>query len=87
MPEPLTTDEKKAFALELVLDAWDKALSNGVEPELLASVAIYAALADMVDNYGVEPVAEMCEELPARVRAGEFTLSEEDDEYTDGKGN
>ena len=65
---------QKAAALEAILDAWDKALAQGVEPEMLASAAIYAALADMVEMYGVEPVAEMCAELPTRVRAGEFTL-------------
>ncbi|MBI1186079.1 MAG: hypothetical protein GC206_01835 [Alphaproteobacteria bacterium] len=68
--------EQKAAALDAILDAWDKALAEGVEPEMLASAAIYAALADMVEMYGAEPVAEMCQELPARVRAGEFTLRE-----------
>ncbi len=77
MTTQLPSDAQKALALDLLLDAWDKALAKGVEPEMLASVAIYAALADMVDNYGVEPVAEMCEELPARVRAGEFTLNDD----------
>lgn len=66
--------EQKRRALELVLDAWDKALAEGAEPEIVASVAIYAALADMVDRYGADAVAEFCETLPARTRAGEFTL-------------
>lgn len=66
--------EQKAAALEAILDAWDKALAQGVEPEMLASAAIYAALADMVELYGQEPVAEFCAQLPARVREGEFTL-------------
>jgi hypothetical protein len=70
----MNDEAQKAAALEAILDAWDKALAQGVEPEMLASAAIYAALADMVEMYGVEPVAEMCAELPARVRAGEFTL-------------
>ena len=80
MAEPLSVDAQKALALDLLLNAWDQALSGGVEPEMLASVAIYAALADMVDNYGVEPVAEMCAELPERVRAGEFTLDNSGDD-------
>lgn len=66
--------EKKGRALELVLDAWDKALAEGAEPEIVASVAIYAALADMVDRYGEEAVAAFCATLPARARNGEFTL-------------
>jgi hypothetical protein len=66
--------DKKGRALELVLDAWDKALAEGAEPEIVASVAIYAALADMVDRYGEEAVAEFCASLPERTRKGEFTL-------------
>ena len=72
------TDAQKARALDLVLDAWDKALGEGVEPEVLASVAIYAALVDMVDRFGAENVADFCATLPERVRNGEFTLNEED---------
>ena len=44
---PATEDpEKKGRALELVLDAWDTALAEGADPEVIASVAIYAALAE-----------------------------------------
>lgn len=74
----MNESEAKARALDLVLDAWDKALSEGVEAEVLASVAIYAALVDMTDRFGAEPVAEFCASLPDRVRRGEFTLSADD---------
>ncbi|ANP47408.1 hypothetical protein [Candidatus Viadribacter manganicus] len=66
--------EKKGRALQLILDAWDKALAEGAEAEVIASVAIYAALADMVDRYGQDAVAEFCATLPDRTRRGEFTL-------------
>ena len=66
--------EKKARALELILDAWDRAVSEGADAEVVASVAIYAALADMVDRYGEDAVADFCATLPERVRRGEFTL-------------
>lgn len=66
--------EKKARALELVLDAWDQALAEGVDPEVVASVAIYAAMADMVDRFGEDAVADFCATLPERIRNGEFTL-------------
>jgi hypothetical protein len=69
--------DKKGRALELVLNAWDQALAEGAEPEIIASVAIYAALADMVDRYGAEAVAEFCASLPQRTRNGEFTLKVE----------
>lgn len=68
-------DDAKRRALELVLNAWDQALAEGVEPEVIASVAIYAALADMVDRFGAEAVAEFCATLPERARRGEFTLA------------
>ncbi len=80
MAEELTDEAQKALALDLILDAWDKALTKGVQMEMLASVAIYAALADMVEEYGVDVVADFCAELPARVRAGEFTLGDDDDD-------
>lgn len=65
---------QKARALELILAAWDKSLEEGVEPEVVASVAIFAALADMVDRFGEQAVAEFCASLPERTRRGEFTL-------------
>lgn len=66
--------EQKRIALNLLLDAWDEALAQGVTPEILATTAIYAALTDMVDTHGAEPVAEMFDGLPRRIRDGEFTL-------------
>ena len=66
--------EKKARALELVLDAWDQALAEEVDPEVIASVAIYAAMADMIDRFGEQAVADFCATLPERIRNGEFTL-------------
>jgi hypothetical protein len=66
--------EHKGRALELILNAWDQALSEGAEPEVVASVAIYAALADMVDRFGENAVANFCATLPERARKGEFTL-------------
>lgn len=66
--------EKKGRALQLILDAWDTALGEGADAEVIASVAIYAALADMVDRYGQDAVADFCATLPERTRRGEFTL-------------
>lgn len=70
----LSDDAQKSLALDLILTAWDEALARGVTPEMLASTAMFAALADMVDIHGEAAVAQFCSELPARVRAGEFSL-------------
>lgn len=71
---PDSDDKQKSIALELLLDAWDEALKEGVAPELVATSAIFAALTDMVDIYGEEPVAEMASGLPDRIRKGEFSM-------------
>ncbi len=84
MPPDLPEDKQKALALELLLDAWDDALEKGVAAELLASTAIFAAFTDMVDQFGIEPVAQMAETLPSRIREGEFSFDDEDDEEEDG---
>jgi hypothetical protein len=73
----MTDDEQKALALDLLLHAWDEALARGVAPDLLASTAIFAALADMIDIHGETAVAQFCTDLPARIRNGEFTLKDE----------
>lgn len=70
----MTQADPKARALELIIDAWEKALAEGAEPEIVASVAMYAAIADMVDRFGEEAVADFCSTLPERIRNGEFTL-------------
>ncbi|MDX2235588.1 MAG: hypothetical protein NW200_13910 [Hyphomonadaceae bacterium] len=70
--------EQKRLALDLILAAWDQGLARGVAPELMASTAIFAAFTDMVDLYGPEAVAQFCADLPARIRAGEFTLGDAD---------
>lgn len=67
-------DEQKSLALELILQAWDEALGRGCQPELIATSAIFAALTDMVDAYGEEPVADMADGLPERIRRGEFSM-------------
>lgn len=73
----LTEAEQKKLALDAIVTAWEAALARGVEAELLASTAIFAALTDMVDLHGEEPVAQMCDALAARIRSGEFTLGKD----------
>lgn len=79
MSQDMTIDEQKRLALDAMLRAWEEALQQGVEAELLASTAIFAALADLIELYGEENIAQFCEGLPARVREGEFSLREPPD--------
>lgn len=72
---PLTEEEQRRMALQNILDAWDDSLGEGVDADILATTAIFAALSDMVEAYGEEAVAEMANGLADRVRQGEFTLN------------
>ncbi len=72
--EMMDEDEQKSLALELLLDAWDEALNRGCQPEMIATSAIFAAVTDMVDIYGEDPVADMASSLPDRIRRGEFSM-------------
>jgi predicted YcjX-like family ATPase len=67
--------EAKQAALRYILEAWEEAVYDGLDPDCIATAAIFAALSDMIASYGEEPVAIMCERLPERIRAGEFTVT------------
>ena len=68
-------EEPKHVALRYILDAWEEALFDGIDSDCVATAAIFAALSDMIAAYGEEPVANMTERLPERIRAGEFTIA------------
>lgn len=68
-------DEPKQVALRYILDAWEEALHDGIEPEMLANAALFAALSDLVSAFGEDAVARMTNGLPKRIQHGEFTLN------------
>ena len=70
----LPPQEAKQMALRYILEAWEEAIYDGLDPDCIATAAIFAALSDMIATYGEEPVAVMCERLPERIRSGEFTV-------------
>jgi hypothetical protein len=72
---PATKDDgQKQAALRYILDAWEEALHDGIEPECLANAALFAALADLIGVYGEDAVAKMTTGLSRRIQHGEFTL-------------
>lgn len=73
-PPGANKEEPKHVALRYILDAWEEALFDGIDSDCVATAAIFAALSDMIAAYGEEPVANMTERLPDRIRAGEFTV-------------
>lgn len=76
MPQPSITadDDQKQVALRYILEAWEEALRDGVEPEMLANAALFSALSDLIQIYGEDAVASMTSNLSRRIQNGEFTL-------------
>ncbi|HEU4476522.1 MAG TPA: hypothetical protein VFR71_07515 [Methyloceanibacter sp.] len=74
MPPSSDNVEQKQAALRYILDAWEEALHDGIEPEMLANAALFAALADLIGAYGEDAVAKMANGLSRRIHHGEFTL-------------
>jgi hypothetical protein len=73
--DSLEDEDRKQAALRYILDAWEEALRDGIEPQMLANAALFAALADLVSAYGEDAVAKMTGGLSRRIQHGEFTLS------------
>ncbi len=69
-------ERKKRLALTYLADAWDEAMAEGVEPEIVAHAALFTALCDLIATYGEEAVAELAGTLPRRIKAREFTVDE-----------
>jgi hypothetical protein len=67
-------EAERQAALRYILDAWEEALHDGIEPETLANAALFAALADLIGVYGEDAVAKMTTGLSRRIHHGEFTL-------------
>ncbi len=84
----LSPDRQKKIALDLFLEAWDKAMEAGIDSDLLSEVLIYMGVTDLVADRGEDWTADVFEDLPERIREGEFTMPEEMmDGYLPGKPN
>ena len=69
------TAEQRRAALGFVTEAFAEAILSGLEGDSFAHAAMFAAFQELVGAYGEEPVAKFAENLPRRIRDGEFTIS------------
>jgi hypothetical protein len=72
LPPELEAEETEA--LRYIAEAWEEAACDGINPQVLANAALFAAFSELVDVYGEGAVVSMAEGLKARVQRGEFTL-------------
>jgi hypothetical protein len=68
-------EDERRVALSYVTDAFAEAILAGVESESFAHAALFAALQELVETYGEDPVAAFASRLPERIEAGEFTAA------------
>ena len=72
--EDIAIAEQKRLALTYLGEAWDGAMAEGVDAEIVAHAALFTALADLIGTYGEDAVAEFVRTLPRRVQALEFSV-------------
>ena len=71
-----TNPELKQKAAQLVSEAWEQAMNNGVPKEIMASTAFTAALTTLSELYGNEVAANIAVKLAEKARNGVFNQSE-----------
>jgi hypothetical protein len=71
--DPIPDHEQKKAALGYVQEAWAEARLDGIDGDCMAQACLFAALIEFVSTYGEDAAAEFAENLPARIRNGEFS--------------
>jgi hypothetical protein len=73
-PDGNELSQQKREAYVRLSAVWQDALGAGIEPDVLAHVALFSAIGDLVATYGEEAVADFAERLSDRIAAGEFSI-------------
>ena len=67
-------EDDRSAALNHILRAWENAAEEGIDASAIAHAALFTALIDLVSAYGEDAVAMLTEQIPERVRGGDYTL-------------
>jgi hypothetical protein len=73
--EAMAEHEQKRLALGYLQDAWTEASHEGIDGDCLAQTSLFLALAELITTYGEEATARFAENLNARIRNGEFSVT------------
>ncbi len=65
--------EQRARATDLMCQAWEEALIEGIDADILAEVALNVSITDMLQTTPEKKVIEALAELPKRIESGDFT--------------
>lgn len=70
--DALMREEKRLTALESQEEAWAEGLSAGIEPELIAEVALATAFSELLRSCGSDVAVGLVDRMRERIVAGEF---------------
>ncbi len=70
--DALVREEKRLSALEMQTDAWAEGLSAGIEPDLIAEVALSTAFQELVRNFGEDAAVALIDRMRERIVNGDF---------------
>jgi len=70
--DALIREEKRQVAVELIQDAWDNAIREGIEPGIVAESALVFALRQLCIEDGDPAVEALVGTLGDRHQSGEF---------------
>lgn len=75
MPIATTPEQQRSSldALKFMIAAWEEAIEEGLDPDMLANAALFTALTGLVATYGEEAVSQLAKGLPMRIISGEFS--------------
>lgn len=71
--DALMREEKRLTALESQTEAWADGLSAGIEPELIAEVALTTALTELLRSCGEDAAVALVDRMRERIVGGELT--------------
>jgi len=72
--DALILEEKRTIAREHFLNAWDAAISEGIEPQIIARALVHGALSELASLKGDKEAAKMISDIRAMEASGEFLL-------------
>jgi hypothetical protein len=73
--DALMREEKRLTALESQTEAWADGLSAGIEPEIIAEVALSTAFTELLRACGEDAAVALVDRMRERIINGEFAPS------------
>jgi len=73
--DALIREEKQRVASHFLHEAWDSALEEGIEPQILADSGIDVALTRLFTEVGEDDVRGLIDTLSDRLASGHFDAS------------